>query len=294
MSIGDPFYAPLLGTTMAYRDTGAGEPIVFLHGNPTSSYLWRNIVDQVGAYGRCIAPDLIGMGGSAKLAGSGDGRYRYSEHRRHLAALLALLEIDERVTLVGHDWGGVLAMDWARSHPGGVRGIAYMETLVGPVSWSGQNAPDPVLFGPLRTARGEEMVLLNNDFVEKVLPAGTARDLTDDEMDVYRRPYQRAGEDRRATLTWAREIPIDGEPSDVHDTVVANAAFMANSPIPKLFINGEPGALLTGPLRESCRAWPNQREVTVAGRHFLPEDSPDQISQALTQWLSTLADATSG
>lgn len=179
MSIGELFYAQVLDTTMAYREVGAGDPIVFVHGNPTSSYLWRNILASAVPYGRCIAPDLIGMGGSAKLPGSGDDRYRFREHRRCLEELLAHLEAEERVTLVGHDWGAVLAVDWARRHPGAVRGIAYMETLVGPVSWSGQNAPDPDLFGPLRTDHGESMVLVHNDFVEKVLPAGTARHLTD-------------------------------------------------------------------------------------------------------------------
>ncbi len=216
MSVSELSYARVLDTTMAYLEVGAGDPIVFLHGNPTSSYLWRNLLPRAGSYGRCFAPDLIGMGGSAKLPGSGDHRYRFGAHRRYLEAFLAHLGVDERVTLVGHDWGAVLAVDWTRHHPDAVRGIAYLETLVGPVSWSGRNAPDPDLFGPLRTELGETMVLAHNDFVEKILPAGTARRLTDDEMDAYRRPYLRAGEDRRATLTWAREIPIDQTPIDVH------------------------------------------------------------------------------
>ena len=288
MSIGELRHAPVLVNDDGLPEVGAGDPIVFLHGNPTSSYLWRNVLPATEPYGRCIAPDLIGMGGSAKRPGSGDDRYRFREHRRHLEALLAHLGVAERVILVGHDWGGVLAMDWVRRHPGAVRGIAYLETLVGPVSSSGPNAPDPGFFGPLRTDRGEAMVLTDNDFVERVLPAGTARHLTEAEMDAYRVPYVRAGEDRRPTLTWAREIPIDGDPADVHDTVVANATFMAGSPVPKLFINGEPGALLTGPLRAGCRSWPNQQEVTVAGVHFLPEDSPDEIGRALTAWLASL------
>ena len=289
MSASDLSYVQVLDTTMAYRETGAGDPIVFLHGNPTSSYLWRNILPRVGGYGRCLAPDLVGMGGSAKRPGYGDDRYRFREHRRYLDGLLEHLEVAERVILVGHDWGAVLAMDWARRHVDAVRGIAYLETLVGPVSWSGQNAPAPALFGALRQEAGEAMVLRDNDFVEKVLPAGTLRAFSEAELDAYRWPYLRAGEDRRPTLTWAREIPIDGKPADVHDIVVANAAFMSGTPIPKLFINGEPGALLTGPLRDSCRAWPNQQEVQVAGLHFLPEDSPERIGRALTDWISQLA-----
>jgi haloalkane dehalogenase len=178
-----------------------------------------------------------------------------------------------------------MAMDWARRHPAAVRGIAYLETLVGPVSWAGPNAPDPGLFGPLRGPEGERLVLEENVFVEKVLPAGTRRTLTTAEMNVYRAPYREPGESRRPTLSWPREIPIDGEPADVTDIVVRNAAFMASSPAPKLFVNGDPGALLTGPLREQCRRWPAQHEVTAPGLHFLPEDSAPQIAQVLTAWL---------
>jgi haloalkane dehalogenase len=273
---------------MAYRHCGTGDPVVFLHGNPTSSYLWRAVLPYVEHVGRCVAPDLIGMGRSEKIADSGPGRYRFVEHREFLDALLGHLGVDERVVLVGHDWGGVLALDWARRHPQAVRGVAYMETLTGPVSWDGPNAPSPELFGPLRTSAGEQLVLMENLFVEKVLPAGTQRRLTEQEMQTYRAPYQRPGESRRPTLTWPREIPIDGEPSDVHDIVLANAAWMATSPVAKLFINGESGALLTGPLRQVARSWPHQREVTVPGLHFLPEDSPGAIGVALADWISFL------
>jgi haloalkane dehalogenase len=190
--------------------------------------------------------------------------------------------------LVAHDWGGVLAMEWARRHPDRVRGLAYLETLVAPVSWSGANAPDPDLFRPLCGPEGEHLVLVANTFVEKVLPAGTVRALTDEEMDAYRAPYRTPGESRRPTLTWPREIPIDGEPADVAEIVSQNAAWMASSQLPKLFVNGEPGALLTGPLRERCRQWPNQQEVTVPGLHFLPEDSGAAIADALRGWLPTL------
>lgn len=234
-------YASALGRRMAYREVGAGDPIVFLHGNPTSSYLWRHVLERVEDLGHCLAPDLLGMGASDKLPDSGPGRYRYVEHRAHLDALLDQL-VTEPAVLVAHDWGGVLAMEWARRHPDRVRGLAYLETLVAPVSWSGANAPDPDLFRPLRGPEGEHLVLVANAFVEKVLPAGTVRALTDEEMDAYRAPYRTPGESRRPTLTWPREIPIDGEPADVAEIVSQNAAWMASSQLPKLFVNGEPGA----------------------------------------------------
>ena len=281
-------YADVLGSRMYYVDEGEGKPVLFLHGNPTSSYLWRNVLDPLARHGRCLAPDLIGMGDSDPLPDSGPGRYRFVEHREHLDALLAALGVTADVVIVGHDWGGVLGVDWARRHPGAVRGIAYLETLVAPVSWHGENTPDPALFGPLRTDAGEQMVLHDNVFVEKVLPAGTRRTLTADEMAAYRAHYRQPGESRRPTLTWPREIPIDGHPADVHAIVTANARWMATSPVPKLFLNGDPGALLTGPLRQQCRTWPHQREVTVPGLHFLPEDAPHEIAIALDNWIATL------
>jgi haloalkane dehalogenase len=281
-------YAQVHGLRMAYRHTGSGDPVVLLHGNPTSSYLWRDVLDRVAHRGRCLAPDLVGMGASAKLPDSGPGRYRFVDHRHYLDGLLDALGVHHRVVFVGHDWGGVLAVDWARRHPDAVRGVAYLETLVAPVSWDGSNAPDPGLFRPLRRPEGERLALAENVFVEKVLQAGTARRLTDDEMASYRAPYREPGESRRPTLTWPREIPIDGEPPDVHEIVTRNAEWMASSAVPKLFVNGDPGALLTGPLRELCRRWPNQDEVTVPGVHFLPEDSAPQIAAALDSWLARL------
>jgi haloalkane dehalogenase len=222
------------------------------------------------------------MGASDPLPDSGPGRYRFIDHREYLDELLMTIGVDREVVIVGHDWGAVLGIDWARRHPHDVRGIAYMETLVAPVSWDGRTRPTPELFGPLRTEEGERLVLRDNVFVEKVLPAGTRRTLTVDERAAYRAPYLQPGESRRPTLTWPREIPIDGHPADVAAVVTANAAWMATSPVPKLFINGDPGALLTGPLREQCRRWPHQREVTVPGLHFLPEDAPREIADALT------------
>jgi len=279
--------ADVYGTSMAYRTVGSGDPVVFLHGNPTSSYLWRAIIGRLDGLGRCVAPDLLGMGRS-KPADASRAAYRFLDHRRHLDRLLELLGITDRVVLVGHDWGGVLAIDWARRHPDRVRGIVYLETLVAPVTWASGNAPDPAIFRRLRSPEGEQMVLEDNFFVEAVLPAGTMRTLSPEEMDAYRAPYLERGNSRRPMLTWAREIPIDGEPADVHEIVSANAAWMAGSMVPKLFVNGDPGALLTGPLRDLCRTWPNQTEVIVPGLHFLPEDSPGPIGQALAEWLETL------
>lgn len=272
-------------TPLAYRQSGTGTPVVFLHGNPTSSHLWRNVLEPVSRIARCIAPDLVGMGQSGPSTAGEAERYRFVDHRRYVDAFFEALELTRDVILVGHDWGGVLAIDWARRHPDSVRGIAYLETLVAPVTWDSPNAPAPELFRKLRGPEGERLVLDENVFVETVLPSGIQRKLTDDELAAYRAPFAEPGESRRPMLTWAREIPIDGTPSDVHDVVTANAAWMASTPVPKLFVNAEPGALLTGPLRELCRTWPNQREVTVAGTHFLPEDSAAGIAAALVDWI---------
>ncbi|MET9314511.1 haloalkane dehalogenase [Kribbella sp. NPDC003505] len=277
-----------LGTPIAYRSAGSGRPAVFLHGNPTSSYLWRDVLGPVSAIARCIAPDLVGMGGSGPSDADPSLRYRFVDHRRYVDAFFEALGLTDDVILVGHDWGGVLAVDWARRHPDAVRGIAYLETLVAPVTWDSPNAPAPELFRRLRSPEGEQLVLTDNVFVEAVLPSGTLRELTADELAQYRAPYVEPGESRRPMLTWSREIPIDGVPGDVHDVVAANAEWMATSRVPKLFVNADPGALLNGPLREQCRRWPNQREVTVAGLHFLPEDSATEISAALLDWIPTV------
>jgi haloalkane dehalogenase len=276
------------GLNMAYVEAGSGAPIVFLHGNPTSSYLWRNVMPHVEGLGRCIAPDLIGMGDSDKLPDSGPGKYRLAEHAGYLEKLLDALGVNSAVTLVAHDWGGPLAFDWARRHAGAVKGIAYMETIVAPLSWEAwPNSVRPVFQG-FRSEKGEKMVLEDNFFVEKVLPSSIMRKLSDEEMNVYRKPFLEAGESRRPTLTWPREIPLDGEPADVTALVEANAAFMAASPMPKLFINADPGAILRGDVREACRAWPNQTEVTVPGVHFIQEDSADQIGAAIAAWLGSM------
>jgi haloalkane dehalogenase len=272
------------GKTMAYVETGEGAPIVFLHGNPTSSYLWRNVIPHLEGQGRCIAPDLIGMGDSEKLEDSGPDRYRFVEHRDYLDGLLEALGVANDVTLVIHDWGSALGFDWANRHRDAVRGIAYMEAIVKPMSWDQWPDMARALFQGFRSPAGEEMVLEKNIFVENVLPASVLRGLTDAEMAVYRRPFLEPGESRRPTLTWPREIPIAGDPADVVEIVAAYGAWLAGSDVPKLFIDAEPGVILIGDQREFCRSWPNQQEVTVKGSHFVQEDSPDEIGRAIAEW----------
>ena len=279
-------HVDVLGKRMAYVDVGEGDPIVFLHGNPTSSYLWRNIIPHLEGMGRCIAPDLIGMGDSDKLDAPDSDSYRFVEHRAYLDALLSQLGVEKNVTLVIHDWGSALGFDWANRHREAIRGIAYMEAIVAPFpNWDGW--PDAVkpVFQAFRSSKGEAMALQKNVFVEQVLPGAILRKLGDAEMNAYRRPFLEAGESRRPTLTWPREIPIEGEPKDVHDIVADYADWLGVSDVPKLFVNAEPGALLRDAQRELCRGWPNQTEVTVRGSHYIQEDSPDEIGQAIADWL---------
>lgn len=278
----------VLGREMAVVDVGDGDPIVLLHGNPTSSYVWRNVIPHLEGYGRCVAPDLIRMGDSDKLPHSGPTSYTFAQHGWYLDALLTALGVQERVTLVLHDWGSGLGFDWARRHRRSVRGIAYMEALVRPLQWD--EFPEVVrgLFPALRPEARLTMVLEQNVFVEQILPARVLRKLGDDEMAAYRRPFARPGEDRRPTLSWPRQIPIGGEPPDVAVSVQAYADWLSTAAVPKLFINGEPGSVLTGASREFCRSWPSQREVTVRGAHFLQEDSPDEVGRAIADWLSGL------
>ena len=279
------------GVPMAYVDVGEGDPIVFLHGNPTSSYLWRNVLPHVVPLGRCIAPDLVGMGDSGKLPEPGASSYTFVEHRRYLDGLLDELGVDGGVTFVVHDWGSALGFDWANRHRDAVAGIVYMEAIVRPLRWEEWPPQARSIFEGLRSAAGEEMVLEKNLFVEAVLPASVIRDLTAEEMAEYRRPFAEPGEARRPTLTWPRQIPIDGEPADVHEIVAAYADWLATSDVPKLLVVADPGAILTGGQLEFCRRWPNQREVTVAGNHFLQEDSPDDIGSAIAAWLRDRAAA---
>ena len=272
----------VLGSEMAYIDVGEGDPIVFLHGNPTSSYLWRNVIPHVAGLGRCIAPDLIGMGDSDRVPGL---EYRFVDHRRYLDAFLEAVGVEDAVTFVVHDWGSALGFDWANRHREAVEGIAYMEAIVRPVTWIDWPELSRPIFQAMRSSSGEKIVLEKNVFVERILPASVMRGLSDDEMDEYRRPFQNPGEDRRPTLTWPREIPIDGEPADVAAIVDDYGRWLSESDVPKLFIDADPGAILVGPAREFCRGWPNQTEVSVTGTHFIQEDSPDEIGAALARWI---------
>jgi haloalkane dehalogenase len=275
----------VLDTELACVDTGRGDPIVFLHGNPTSSYLWRNVIPHVAARGRCLAPDLVGMGESGKAPG---GSYRFVDHARYLDAWFDALRLDRHVILVAHDWGSALAFHWARRHPERVRGLAYMEALVRPMTW--QEWPEPArrIFQAMRSPAGEEMVLVKNLFVERLLPASVMRGLGPEELTRYRAPYREPGESRRPTLTWPRQIPLDGEPADVVGIAQAYADWLTTSPVSKLFVNGDPGFLLTGALRDFCRTFPNQREVAVRGTHFIQEDAPDEIGRALADFVARL------
>jgi haloalkane dehalogenase len=285
----DKQFVTVNGKRMAYHDSGTGPTVVFLHGNPTSSYLWRNIIAELkGGDHRCVAPDLIGMGDSEPTGQEGPEAYRFVEHREYLDGLLEQLDLGDDVTLVVRDWGSALGFDWANRHRERVAGVAYMEAIVMPVTW--EQWPDAArpIFQAFRSPAGEEMVLGKNVFVERVLPGSVLRDLTDEEMTEYRRPFIEAGERRRPTLTWPREIPIDGEPADVVEIVRSYADWLAGSDMPKLFVNADPGAILIGDQREFCRSWPNQTEVTVRGNHFLQEDSPVEIADAITGWLSGL------
>ena len=279
-------YVEVLGKKMSYVEIGEGDPIIFQHGNPTSSYLWRNIMPYTEGYGRCIALDLIGMGDSEKLDGSGPDRYTFAEHYEYFIAALEALEVNDNVTLVIHDWGSALGLHWANQNREAVEGICYMEAIVAPFpSWDHfLNDAAPVFQG-FRSPKGEEMVLDKNMFVERVLPGSVLRDLTHEEMEVYRRPFKNPGEDRRPTLTWPRQIPIDGEPEEVVEIVQSYSEWLRSSDVRKLFVNAEPGALLSGEMRDLCRTFSNQAEVTVAGSHFIQEDSPDEIGEALASWL---------
>jgi len=271
----------LLETEISYVDTGAGEPVVFLHGNPTSSYLWRNVIPHVEGLGRCLAPDLVGMGDSGAAP---DGSYRFVDHARYLDAWFEALGLTN-VTLVVHDWGSALGFYWAYRHPERVRGIAYMEAVVRPLTWEEWRDESRQIFQDLRSEAGEEMVLEKNLFIEGILPSAVLRNLTEEEMNVYRRPYLEPGESRRPTLTWPRELPINGEPEDVVSIVDDYSKWLAQSDVPKLFVNAEPGAILTGSQREFCRTWPNQEEVTVRGVHFVQEDSPHEIGEAVATFV---------
>ena len=274
--------------TMSYIDEGEGDAIIFQHGNPTSSYLWRNVMPHLEGQGRLIACDLIGMGDSEKLTNSGPDSYNYFEHRDFLFTLLEELNIGKQVVFVIHDWGSALGFDWSFQNQDRVQGIAYMEGIVKPVTWDEWPENATKVFQGFRSEAGESMVLDKNIFVERVLPSSIMRELSEEEMDEYRRPFLNPGEDRRPTLSWPRQIPIQGEPKEVVEVVENYSKWLSSSDLPKLFINADPGSILTGKQREFCRSWPNQEEVTVKGTHFMQEDSPDEIGKAISRFVSKL------
>lgn len=281
-------FIEIKGRRMAYIDEGEGDPIVFQHGNPTSSYLWRNIMPYCRGLGRLIACDLIGMGDSEKLPHSGPGSYSYLEQRSFLFALWEELKLKQNVVLVLHDWGSVLGFDWANQHRSRVQGIVHMEALAIPFKWHEFEPYVRDLFRALRSDAGEELILKNNVFVEKVLPGGIFRKLSDAEMQEYRRPFMNEGEDRRPTLSFPRQIPLDGEPEDVARVVADFGNWLQQSPVPKLWIHGNPGAVENDAMRTFCSTWPNQKEITVKGKHFVQEDSPHEIGEAIAGFVKDL------
>ena len=275
------------GKQMAVHDSGSGQSVVFLHGNPTSSFLWRNIIPHVATTARCIAPDLIGHGDSDKLDDTSPGQYTFVQHREYLDGVLDALDLGDDIILVIHDWGSALGFDWANRHRDRVAGIVFMEAIVRPVTWDEWPELARPIFQAFRSDAGEEMVIEKNLFVEAVLPGSIIRDFEPAEMDEYRKPFTEP-QHRRPTLTWPRQIPIDGEPAEVVEIVQSYADWLSGASLPKLFVNADPGAILTGAQRDFVRSWPNLSEVTVHGNHFLQEDSPDEIGQAINDWMNGL------
>ena len=276
------------GKEIAYHQQGSGEPIVFLHGNPTSSYLWRNITPYLHDQASCISMDLIGMGDSDKLDNPDTNSYRFEEHFYYVEKAIKALTNNKKITLVVHDWGSALGFHWSYKHTELIKGIAYMEAIVKEMTWDDWDKNAKSIFQGFRSDAGEDLVLEKNYFIEKVLPGSIIRTLDADEMNEYRRPFLSSGENRRPTLSWPREIPIEGEPGNVCQIVNEYAEWMKTNNIPKLFINAEPGAITTGKIRDFCRSWKNQTQVTVKGIHFIQEDSPDEIGKALSKWYKEL------
>jgi len=278
-------FTEVLGKRMAHVEIGQGDPILFLHGNPTSSYLWRDVMAAMAGAGRLLAPDLIGMGDSDKLDDPGPNSYRFIEHRAYLDAWIEEVIPDGKVTLVIHDWGSALGFHWAHRNPQRVRGIAYMEAIVRSMEWDEWPEPIRALFQAMRTEAGEAMILEKNIFVERILTGSILRKLEDAEMAEYRRPFERPGEDRRPTLTWPRQIPLGGEPVDVVEIVAAYSQWLKVTEVRKLFVNADPGAILIGPIRETARGFPNQTEACVRGSHFIQEDSGAKIGKIIREWI---------
>lgn len=280
----------VLGHRMAYIDEGEGQTILLLHGNPTSSYIWRNIIPHLTGFARCVAPDLIGMGDSDKLPNTGPDSYTFVEHQKYLEALYSQLNLGNHVVVVGQDWGSALAFDWAYRNQGRLKGIVHTESI--PCEWTREDFPIPDdgldNFLALRTHAGEEMILGSNFFVEYTMPHGTLRKLTEEEMNEYRRPFLKAGEARRATLTWPRQIPFEGSPADVDHIIADYAAWLPKSDVPKLYVDAEPGFIVTGKIRDWVLSWESQSVVTVKSKHFVQEDAPDEVGRAIADWYAKI------
>lgn len=278
-------YVDILGVPMAYVDVGVGDPIVFLHGNPTPSYLWRNIIPHLLPFGRCLAPDYVGMGNSGAAP---DGRYRFVDHQRYLDAWLEALGIERNVILVVHDWGSALGFAWAQRHPERVKALVYMEAIVRPFrSWDEWPEATRAFFQALRSPAGEELILQRNLFIEYLLPL---RNLAPEAIEVYRRPYRNPGHTRLPMLAWTRDLPISGQPEDVVRIVDGYARWLSQTSIPKLFIDAEPAGFLIGAQRDFCLAWPSQERVCVQAAHFLPEEAPEAVATAAARFVAkTLA-----
>lgn len=274
-------YLPVLGTRMAYVDAGSGDPIVFLHGNPTPSYLWRKIIPRLLPFGRCLAPDYVGMGNSGAAA---DGGYRFIDQQRYLDAWFETVGLGRNVILVVHDWGSALGFSWAQRHPERVKAIIYMESIVRPfLSWNEWPEATRAFFQAQRSPAGEDLILEKNLFIEYLLPL---RNIAPEVMEVYRRHYRNPGPSRMPMLAWTRDLPIAGEPADVVEIVESYSRWLSQSPIPKLFIDADPAGFLIGAQREFCRRWPNQQVVTVRGSHFLQEDSPEEVGEACARFVA--------
>ena len=281
-------YKNIKNSKMAFIDEGSGDTFLFLHGNPTSSFLWRNIAPHVEDIGRIVIPDLIGMGDSDKLEGVDNPGYKYHGQYSYLTALMDELDLGNNIHLIIHDWGSAMGFQFARENKDRIKSITYMEAIVMPLTWDQWPDPATKIFGLFRSEAGEELVLEKNFFVERILLADSSTGYTEEEKSEYIRPFINPGEDRRPTLTWPRQIPLDGEPSEVVEEVRLNAEFHKESDIPKLFINADPGSILIGDQREFARSWKNQTEITVKGNHFIQEDSSEEIGAALRNFVESL------
>ena len=281
-------YKDIKNSKMAFIDEGSGDTFLFLHGNPTSSFLWRNIAPHVEDIGRIVIPDLIGMGDSDKLEGVDNPGYKYHGQYSYLTALMDELDLGNNIHLIIHDWGSAMGFQFARENKDRIKSITYMEAIVMPLTWDQWPDPATKIFGLFRSEAGEELVLEKNFCVERILLADSSTGYTEEEKSEYIRPFINPGEDRRPTLTWPRQIPLDGEPSEVVEEVRLNAEFHKESDIPKLFINADPGSILIGDQREFARSWKNQTEITVKGNHFIQEDSSEEIGAALRNFVESL------